>query len=274
MTRQRVDVPPAVKPLLHTMGGLADEQGLAAYAVGGCVRDWLLGITRITDLDVAVVGDGIAFATVAARTLDATMTTYQQFGTASLERTTRLQETGRQRRVASEPLRIDVASCRKETYAKPAAYPKVTPGSIEDDLVRRDFTINAMAMAINVRTFGVLVDPFGGFRDLTGHRLRVLHPQSFFDDPSRILRAVRFAQRYGLILESKTAGSMKQALAAGMLARLNRGRLRKELELIVNEPDPVACLARLGRWLNENRGSRSYKNPGPHNTEKAVSSKQ
>ncbi|MBI3311918.1 MAG: CCA tRNA nucleotidyltransferase, partial [Candidatus Omnitrophica bacterium] len=119
------------------------------------------------------------------------------------------------------------------------------------DLVRRAFTINAMAMAINARTFGVLVDPFGGFRDLETRRLRVLHPQSFFDDPSRILRAARFVQRYGLTLESKTAGSMKQALAAGMLARLNRGRLRKELGLIVNEPDPVACLTRLGRWLNE-----------------------
>lgn len=256
MTRQRIDVPPAIKPVLQTMGRLADEQGLSAYAVGGCVRDWLLGIARITDVDIAIEGDGIAFAMTAARTLDAMVTAHQQFGTASLERATPLQAAGRRRGSASDVLRIDVVSCRKEAYVKPAAYPKVTPGRLKDDLFRRDFTINAMAMAINAKTFGLLVDPFEGVRDLATRRLRVLHPRSFFDDPSRILRAVRFAQRYDLMLESNTAGAMKRALAAGILARLNRGRLRKELELMSNEPDPVACLARLGRWLNEHPKSR------------------
>ena len=251
VTTQVVDAPPPIRPLLHTVGRLADEQGLAAYAVGGCVRDWVLGLARITDLDVAVVGDGIAFATVTARALEAVLTTHEQFGTATLERSGDAQRAGHRRRHAVEPVRIDVAGCRKEVYAKPAAYPKVTAGGIEDDLVRRDFTINAMAMAINAKTFGVLVDPFGGFQDLRRHRLRVLHPKSFLDDPSRILRAVRFVQRYHLTVESKTAHYLHQALAAGMLARLNRGRLRKELDQMANEPDPLACLARLGRWLNE-----------------------
>ncbi|MBI4322827.1 MAG: CCA tRNA nucleotidyltransferase [Candidatus Omnitrophica bacterium] len=237
---KRLRVPEPIEPWLRRLGRLAQAQGLEAYAVGGCVRDWLLGAARATDLDVCVVGDGIAFAQAAARRLDARVVVHEPFGTATLER-----------RPAG--LRIDVAGCRKETYAKPAAYPTVSPGTLREDLFRRDFTINAMAMAIGPQAFGRLVDAFGGWRDVKARRLRVLHADSFVDDPSRILRAARFAVRYGLSLEPQTARWLQQALAAGLVARLNRGRIRKELVRMLEEPDPVACLAQVGRWLNGSR---------------------
>lgn len=240
---KRVRVPRSIEPWLRRLGRLAEAQGLEAYAVGGCVRDWLLGAARVTDLDVCVVGNGVTFAKAAARRLGASVVVHEQFGTATLER--------RPRHPAG--VRIDVAGCRNETYAKPAAYPTVSPGTLREDLFRRDFTINAMAMAIGPQAFGRLVDAFGGWRDVKAKRLRALHANSFVDDPSRILRAARFAARDGFLLESQTARWLQQALAAGMLARLNRGRIRKELRRMLEEPDPVACLAQLGRWLNGDR---------------------
>lgn len=253
---QFVNVPPHLRPLLERLGRMADEQGLAAYAVGGCVRDWLLGIAGAVDVDVAIEGEGIAFARLAAHELGASLTPHQQFGTATLELPSeespqpRGRAGTRTRRSPSKTMRIDVASCRKEVYPQPAAYPKVAPGTLQDDLFRRDFTINAMAMALAPQAFGTLVDPFGGLRDLKARRLRILHPKSFLDDPSRILRAARLVQRYDLSLESHTAQSLRQAAAAGVLAFLNRGRLRKELDRMAEEPRPLACLARLNQWLH------------------------
>jgi len=228
-----VRVPAEIRPLLEKIGRLAQQQGMPAYAVGGCVRDWALAalppsaafrggpdgrrfrIRAVTDLDVAVEGDGIAFAKRAAGALGGSVTAHPQFGTATLQR---------------RRLRVDIASCRKETYAAPAAYPKVAAGRLRDDLFRRDFTVNAMAMALAPRAFGRLIDPFKGMADLKAKRLRILHPRSFVDDPSRILRAVRFAQRYHLAVEPRTRRALRRAVAAGMLERLNRGRLRKEFE--------------------------------------------
>jgi len=235
-----VRVPESVQPLLRRLGDLAQSRGVDAYAVGGCVRDWMVGVTGLVDLDVVVVGDGLAFAREAARSLHATLTTHEQFGTAMLALPAS---------VRAAPVRLDVATARKERYAAPAAYPKVTPGTLRDDLLRRDFTINAMALAITPEAFGRVIDPFGGARDLRAKRLRVLHEESFLDDPSRILRAVRFVERFGLTLEPSTARALRRAINENLLARLNRGRLRKELERITQEPDPIACLARVGRWL-------------------------
>lgn len=229
-----VRVPAKVASLLRSIGRLAAAQRLQAYAVGGCVRDWLLGHSRLVDVDVCVEGDGIAFARAAARALKAEVVVHDQFGTATLTRPRRG--------------RMDIAGCRRETYREPAAYPKVAPGTLRDDLFRRDFTINAMAMSVAPGAFGRLVDEYGGLRDLRAKRLRVLHPKSFVDDPSRILRAARFAPRYQLTLEPKTAVCLRQAVASGMLSRLNRGRIRKELLLMLRERDPASCLAQLGQW--------------------------
>jgi tRNA nucleotidyltransferase (CCA-adding enzyme) len=233
-----------VRGLLEEIGRLAERRETRAYAVGGCVRDWLLGIAETTDLDVAVEGDGIAFARALGRAVGTPVTSHEPFGTATL-----LLEKPR--------LRVDVATCRKETYAKPAAYPRVAPGTLRDDLRRRDFTINAMALAIDPRRFGTLVDPFGGRRDLRTKTLRVLHRRSFLDDPSRILRGVRFAQRFGLRWERATWRACREAVAAGALGWLNAGRLRRELDRMRGEPGPRACLDALASLLTR-RPSRAW----------------
>ncbi len=257
-----VVIPRRVEALLRAVGRVAERAQVRAYAVGGCVRDWWLGKQDVTDLDIAIEGDGVAFAKQLARVLRARLTVHEQFGTATLElpaswvvasrrpsaRTSRAGKRARQNVGAGR--RIDIATCRKEVYATPAAYPKVMAGTLREDLFRRDFTINAMAVAIHAPRFGELVDPFHGSRDLKTRRLRILHRRSFIDDPSRILRAVRFAQRFGLRLDPATARCLKAALADGAVTRLNRGRLRKELERMIQEPNPHACLVRLGQWLS------------------------
>ena len=211
---------------------------MSAYAVGGCVRDWLLGLTQTVDLDVTVAGDGIELARRVAEVLGGVVTVHQQFGTATVTLTQRI-----------GTLRVDVAMCRKETYAKPAAYPRVVPGTLGEDLFRRDFTINAMAVAISGERFGTLRDPFHGLRDLSQRRLRMLHERSFVDDPSRILRGVRFVQRFGLRWEAATLCAAHTAIAAGALEHLNRGRLRNELERMLDEPEPLACFWQLALLL-------------------------
>jgi tRNA nucleotidyltransferase (CCA-adding enzyme) len=116
-------------------------------------------------------------------------------------------------------------------------------------LFRRDFTVNAMAVALAPGAFGRLIDPFKGMADLKAKYLRILHPRSFVDDPSRILRAVRFAQRYHLTVEPRTRRALRRAVAAGMLERLNRGRWRKEFDRMTHEPRPLACLSLLAEWV-------------------------
>ena len=253
-----MQVPERVRRLLEPIGCLAKAQGVRAYAVGGCVRDWLLGYVDAMDVDIAVEGDGIAFARQLAQALEGSIQVHPAFGTStvliprdklplSLASTRRdSQRPTRSHRAVpqqlSGPFRMDVATCRRETYAKPAAYPKVTPGMLKDDLFRRDFTINAMAIALTPRAFGRLIDPFHGANDLRWKRLRILHARSFLDDPSRILRGIRFAHRFGLCWERKTEQAMREALAAGALEWLNAGRLRKERQRMAHEPSPEACL--------------------------------
>ncbi|MBI2104525.1 MAG: CCA tRNA nucleotidyltransferase [Candidatus Omnitrophica bacterium] len=253
MTRMatQVPIPRRVEPLLRAIGGLADQRGMRAYAVGGCVRDWLLGLPIDTpDLDVTVEGDGIAVARAAGHALGGTLTVHQQFGTAT-QRLRRRADGGR----PSGPLRVDFATCRRETYARPAAYPKIAAGTLKDDLFRRDFTVNAMAAALSPARFGALVDPFHGARDLEQRRLRVLHGRSFLDDPSRLLRGIRFAQRFGLRWEPLTRRAAEEAVAAGALGWLNAGRLRRELARMRGEPDPLACFEALAALLNSSVGA-------------------
>lgn len=267
----RERMPREVGGVLEEIGWVAERQHVSVYAVGGCVRDWLLGYPQTPDLDVTVEGDGIELARAIVEHFGGDLMVHEQFGTATVRlqhtaRSTQHTETARRlgsssarRRspTADEPtadervVRVDVASCRKETYAESAAYPRVSPGTIRDDLCRRDFTINAMAMEIAPARFGRLVDPFGGARDLRAGILRALHPKSFLDDPSRILRGVRFAQRFHLRLAPGTARALTAAVAAGALGRLNEGRVRKELEAMAREPDPRACLVALARLLEQ-----------------------
>ncbi len=237
-------MPAAVAPLLQRIGALADAQRTRVHAVGGCVRDWWLRIPSIVDLDVTVEGDGLAFAEALARSLRGRLVTHAQFGTAT---------------VLLRGLRtrwVDVATCRQETYAAPGAYPRVHPGTLKDDLARRDFTMNAMALPLSLGSFDRLVDPFCGADDLAAKRLRILHARSFIDDPSRLLRGLRFARRFGLRWEVKTWRAARAAVADGLLARLNAGRFHKELDRMLQEPDPRGCLHALARLLADAPGGR------------------
>lgn len=230
-----VEIPELVSEVLRPLGALAFEEASQAYAVGGCVRDWCLGIQESTDIDITTEGEGIVLARRCKSRFGGNLIEHTQFGTATLTP----EDSG--------AIQLDFASCRKEAYAKPAAYPKVSPGTLEEDLKRRDFTLNAMAVHLSPERFGELVDPFGGIKDLEAGRLKVLHEQSFTDDPSRILRGIRFLTRFGFEWEEETRKQLIRALAAGALGWLNSGRLQKEFDAMDREPDPAACF----RLLNE-----------------------
>jgi tRNA nucleotidyltransferase (CCA-adding enzyme) len=224
-------VPDALKDLVRGIGHFADEKKAALYLVGGSVRDIILGESH-ADLDFVVEGDGIAFAESYAQKKRARIIVHRRFGTATLW--------------LSESHKVDSASARCEVYESPGALPIVAPGTIHDDLFRRDFTINAMAMCVNDSRFGELVDDFGGQSDLKGGIVRALHSLSFFDDPTRILRAVRFEQRFGFDLDKNTLADLREAVRSRMLHKVGKHRLRDELVLIFKEPDPFRALERLG----------------------------
>lgn len=232
--RLRKSLSPEQFALLRRAGELAERQGLGLFLVGGSVRDAALGVT-CRDLDLVTVGDGIAFARRLADDLGAEIRPMRKYLTAWV-------------RIADAQW-LDVATARTETYARPAAMPAVTPAaSIGSDLGRRDFSFNAMAVDLAPGNFGVLRDDFGGRRDLAAGVIRVLHPGSFRDDPTRIYRAARYAIRLGLRLEPETDRVLREALAAGHAARLSRPRLAKELGLIRTERDPRAVLRLLAAW--------------------------
>ncbi len=236
-----VSVPALARPLLTGIGALAVAARFRAFAVGGCVRDWCMGYATMEDVDIAVEGDAILLARGFADSRKSQLTVHEQFGTASVQ-------------VASgKGLRIDFAACRTESYAHPGAYPRVQLGTLLEDLARRDFALNAMAVELSPETFGLLIDPLGGFVDLRKRQLRVLHDRSFLDDPSRILRGIRFAERFRLRWEPHTRQLLDAALAQGAIGRLNAGRVSRELGLMLQEPSPQRCLRHLSRLLSRMR---------------------
>jgi len=138
-----------------------------------------------------------------------------------------------------------MATTRRESYAQPAVLPTVQPASIEEDLYRRDFTINAIAMQLNSGQFGRLLDVYGGQRDIRARTIRLLHVGSFQDDPTRIFRAIRFEQRFGFRLERTTARLLAQAASTNLIQQLSGPRLQNEILLLFAEHDPVRAIARL-----------------------------
>ena len=225
-------LPEGIRERLRQAGRLADESGLDLYLVGGTVRDMLLGRAR-TDIDLAVDGDGMGFAGRLARGTGGRCTPHSRFLTATVD----LPEGGS----------LDVATARGETYERPGALPRVAPASMDVDLARRDFTINAMAVSLNGRSFGELVDPFNGLGDLRKRLVRVLHDRSFIDDPTRLFRAVRFEQRLRFRLERGTERRFREAVSGGMIGNLSGPRLLEQLRLICVEPDPWPVFNRLDR---------------------------
>jgi tRNA nucleotidyltransferase (CCA-adding enzyme) len=200
------------------------------YAVGGYVRDLLLG-RRNVDIDLVVEGDAVAVAKRLAHPLKAVVAPHPRFGTAHL----RLPG-GR---------RLDLATARSERYPHAAALPEVQPAPLLTDLLRRDCSINAMAARIDRRRFGPLIDPLGGLRDLERGRIRILHGQSFIDDPTRLFRTARFEGRYRFVIARSTLQLMKAAVEEGAIEHLAGPRIFRELHLIAHEPSAPRVIRRL-----------------------------
>ncbi len=229
-----VAVPAAASRLLKLVAAEARRLGFELYAVGGPVRDWILRRPTF-DLDVAVVGDPDPIAALCAKLLKGTSEPFGRFGT--------------RRVIGRGKFRIDVATTRVEKYAGPAALPEVTATGvpIEKDLFRRDFTINAMAVRLDDRS-NLLVDPYGGRRDLKARTLRVLHPASFRDDPTRVFRAARFAARLRCAPADGMGGEARDVLKMGEAAKLSRHRLMHELLSLLNEKNPANAFGLLEAW--------------------------
>jgi tRNA nucleotidyltransferase (CCA-adding enzyme) len=204
------------------------------YLVGGAVRDVLMGEPNF-DVDIAVEGDGIALGQALARELGGRVVPHEKFGTAIV--------------LYGNAGRVDVATARTEFYDYPGALPTVEQASIRQDLYRRDFTINAMAVSLKGADFGRLVDYFGGHRDLAGGIVRVLHNLSFIDDPTRIFRAVRYETRYGFRMDAHTFGLAKACVEMDLVGELSSSRVRDELQALLSEErvgDSVRRMAELG----------------------------
>ena len=215
-------------------GQLAAGLGFRAYLVGGPMRDLILGRPNL-DLDITVEGSGIRLAEIFADLYQTDkITRYPAFKTATVE--------------LSKTVVVDLATARKETYSRGGVFPKVMPSDIKDDLFRRDFTINAMAVSINPENWGQMVDPFEGLADLKARRIRILHAKSFVDDPTRILRAARFKARLGFSIESKTLQGLKKAVSAGALDTIKPQRYAKEFDKILKEKKSKEAIQCLKEW--------------------------
>ena len=223
-------LPSKVQDILREFGRVGEDLSCPVYAVGGFVRDLLLRDHNL-DVDIVVEGDGIRFAEYFAERHPCKIRINRRFGTAALR--------------FSNNLKVDIATARLEYYDSPAALPTVELSSIKKDLYRRDFTINTLAIKLNGEEFGELVDFFGAQRDIKDKVIRVLHNLSFVEDPTRVLRAIRFEQRFGFQLDKQTQNLIKNAVKMGFLDRLSGRRIFTELVLIFNEEDPIPILRRM-----------------------------
>jgi tRNA nucleotidyltransferase (CCA-adding enzyme) len=236
---------PPLRTLVAQVVGVAHAHACPTWLVGGVVRDVMLGTPVERDLDLAVEGDAIALAHAIAGTLQGhVVASYEPFGTATVELVRPRDEQSAS--TTSDTLLLDLATTRTETYPHPAALPVVKPATIADDLVRRDFSINAMALALDTSSGTLqsttLLDPSGGQRDLEAGILRVLHDQSFDDDPTRIVRGLRLAARLDLRFEPHTLELLQHALARERLQATSADRVRTELCLALEEPRPDEVL--------------------------------
>lgn len=221
-------LPPQLLSLAQNVSREAGRQGEGVYIVGGIVRDLLLGCPNV-DLDLVVEGDAVKLAKRMAETSEVRLLAHHRFGTAKL---------------GYRNFTADLATARKETYPRPGALPVVAPGTLNDDLIRRDFSVNAMAISLSANDYGALVDLYEGRSDLEHGLIRILHSNSFKDDATRILRGVRYEQRFGFKFEAQTARLLNRDIP--MLDVISGDRVRHELELIFKEERPELAVRRLG----------------------------
>jgi len=228
MLKERL--PRNIIKLLKDLGHVADMSGFNAYLVGGLVRDVLLKRDNL-DVDIVIEGDGIKFAHEFAENFGARVRSHRKFGTAVL--------------IFPDGYKVDVATARMEYYESPGAPPIVETSSLKLDLYRRDFTINSLAIKLNKRHYGTLIDYFTAQKDIKERVLRVLHNLSFVEDPTRVFRAVRFEQRFGFKIGKLTLALIKNAVKINCFKDITGRRLFLELKLILKEQDPVKAIERM-----------------------------
>lgn len=231
MAPPATDLVERVRALTGMQRLLEAAKGLGRlHLVGGAVRDVLRG-QRSVDLDVVVEGDAVSTAREVAARLGGRSIAHERFGTAT---------------VRAGDLVVDMATARRERYERPGALPEVAPAELAEDLGRRDFTVNAMALGLSGSDLGTLCDPHGGLDDLEAGLVRVLHERSFLDDPTRLLRAVRYETRLAFDLEADTERLAREAVAAGALSTVSGARVRDEIMDLLGEPEAPAAVGRLG----------------------------
>jgi len=222
-------LPPYFQEFLNKVSELADSLGVDIYLIGGVVRDLIIG-RKIIDLDIVIEGDAISFSQRIADLFGCQHKKYESFSTAS---------------VYFQNQKIDFATARTEEYLRGGNLPKVKPAGLKQDLMRRDFTINALAVSLNKDNYGAVTDVCGGIDDLNNKLLRIIHRKSFFDDPTRILRCVRFEKRFNFNIESNTLKCLKEAISGGALRTVSLQRLKNELLLVLEEDWPCRYIKRL-----------------------------
>ena len=222
---------PVAESLLHTLCHLASERDAALFVVGGLIRDVLIGSDNqdgdTLDIDLAIEGSPDSLLPVLAEAANAGPVRHERFGTASA--------------TLADGARIDLAQTRSERYSRPGALPSVQPAPIDVDLGRRDFSINAMALALTGERAGTLLDPHGGVDDLERKQIRTLHSASFRDDPTRLIRAARYAARIGASIERRTARDARRD--RHHLRALTAERFGDAWRLLLEEPQAVSTLS-------------------------------
>jgi tRNA nucleotidyltransferase (CCA-adding enzyme) len=219
-----------VQNILLTASAQADESDVNLYLVGGFVRDLIINRKNL-DIDLVVEGDGIAFAADLAKRLQGRVKSHKKFGTAVI--------------ILPDGFKIDVASARMEFYKTAAELPTVEAGPIKMDLYRRDFTMNSMAIRLNKKGFGELLDYFGGVRDIKEKKIRVLHSLSFIEDPTRAFRAVRFEDRFNFNIGKQSLALIKNAVRLNFFDKVSKPRVFNELKIILQEEKPLPALKRM-----------------------------
>ena len=218
--------------LLKQIGIACEQINMKSFVVGGFVRDLLLDMPNY-DIDIVVEGNGIEFAKHFVQIFGGHCKVFPKFGTAIIS--------------LPEPKinRIDIATARLEYYPGPGVLPKVEKSGIQNDLYRRDFTINSMAVFLNPNHFGELIDPFGGLRDLKLKKIQVMNNMSFIEDPTRIIRAIRFEQRFDFEMKEKTEHLLEKSLSIDVFKTVAPERIREELKLICEEKEPIKAFKRM-----------------------------
>jgi tRNA nucleotidyltransferase (CCA-adding enzyme) len=224
--REQIEALPGMAMLLPALEGVD-----RTYLVGGAVRDLIRGVQPL-DLDLAVEGDALDAAETVAERLGGEVESFDRFGTATM---------------IAPGLLVDFAQTRRETYSAPGALPDVEPASLDEDLRRRDFSVNAIAAGLTHDELGVVHDPLGGAADIEAGVIRILHERSFLDDPTRLLRAVRYEVRLGAAMDPRTEELALEAIDGGALGTVSGQRVRVELVLLFEEEEMPAAVERVCR---------------------------